>query len=446
MDFDALSIIDVLNKVRGTSSSKEKLEILKANKDLNGFDWLVSHTYDTVKYTYGLTWDHIQKYLDSDGEIDRADQSDDLNEFFDNLNNRIITGNAALAYAAGWIESWPEYMLPIFKMIFDRDFKIGVSTKTLNKVWPNLISTIKYNRCSVFSVKDVNKHIEFPAFVQLKCDGTYREVHVSADGVSIHTRSGEPDENPVISEIMQNFPEGFYTGEFTIGDASAPDENRAAGNGVINSKNPPYNKIHFTIWDYLSKDEYLCNTESKYVDRFAALNEIILNHPNAKVHVVETIIAENIQQALDFCSEKMNLGLEGTVLKDFKMPFKNGTSKYQYKMKLKVDADLRVIGFNLGTKGTKYENKNKVIVYESDDHKVKGQCSGMSDSMIDEVTKNSDKYIGTIVTIQFNDLTKAMNNDYYALSHPRFVEFRTDKTESDTIDRVLELRDMAKNL
>ena len=66
--------------------------------------------------------------------------------------------------------------------------------------------------------------------------------------------------------------------------------------------------------------------------------------------------------------------------------------------------------------------------------------------MVDEVSKNPEKYIGKILSVEFNDLTKAQNNDYFALSHPRFIEFRDDKTESDNFERIKELRDMAKNL
>jgi hypothetical protein len=63
-----------------------------------------------------------------------------------------------------------------------------------------------------------------------------------------------------------------------------------------------------------------------------------------------------------------------------------------------------------------------------------------------EFSMNKDKYIGKIIAIEFNDLCKAENNDYYALMHPRFIEVRNDKTESDTLERVIALRDMARSL
>ena len=50
------------------------------------------------------------------------------------------------------------------------------------------------------------------------------------------------------------------------------------------------------------------------------------------------------------------------------------------------------------------------------------------------------------MTVQFNDLTKSRDNDYYALSHPRFICFRDDKNCTDTLERVQEMKEMAMSL
>ena len=63
-----------------------------------------------------------------------------------------------------------------------------------------------------------------------------------------------------------------------------------------------------------------------------------------------------------------------------------------------------------------------------------------------EFTNDKAKFIDKIITVEFNDLTKSDSNDYYALMHPRFIEIRNDKNETDTLSKVIELRDMAKNI
>jgi len=139
-------------------------------------------------------------------------------------------------------------------------------------------------------------------------------------------------------------------------------------------------------------------------------------------------------------------GFEGAILKDMNGKFKDGTSKEQLKLKLKIDCEMRITGFQDGTPGTKREGKIGSILFENDEGTIKGRTSGFSDDELDMFTKNQSDLIGKIMSVQFNDLTKAENNDYYALSHPRFIEIREDKNETDTLEKVLSLRDMAMTL
>lgn len=432
-----LEVLHILKELRKTNSLNEKLFILNHNKDNQILRQLLKYTYDHITYTYGISaWNMLE--FECDSVTDKEPK-----EVLDMLSERKVTGHAALKLAKQLYNTLnPEYK-EMFCQVLDRDLKIGVVEKSLNKVWKDLIPKPNYCRCGVYSEK--NK-IQYPAFIQLKCDGTYREAYNDGEKVTFRTRSGEIYENPVLSEIMKELPKGYYLGEFTIGRADEPDMNRSEANGLINSDNPPYDKIHFTIWDFLEEEDYSLKRNMPYSTRFNCL-EINLNQLNNElVNLVPCKIINSAKEALESVSEWMTLGLEGGVLKDFDTAFKNGTSNQQLKIKLKVDADLRCVGLIDGNDGTKYEGMKKVIAFASDDGKIKGQCSGMTDAMISEVTHNHDKYINKIVTVQFNDLTKAQGNDYYALSHPRFVEWRDDKTESDSLERVIELRDMAKSL
>lgn len=432
-------MLEVLNLLENTNSSKEKLSILNNNKNNQELFNILKYTYDKIDYTYGVTSETVLSY-----DTDKT-TSDSLNDVLNKLSEREVTGHKALEYARSYYNTLDDQHKKLFLRIIDRDLKIGVSEKTLNKVWKGMIPKPNYCRCDLLSKKTLKK-FTFPGYIQLKCDGTYREAYVHNGIVTFKTRSGEPYQNPILSEIMKTLPDGYYTGEFTIGRADEPDMNRAEANGLINSDNPPYDRIHYTVWDYLTDDEYCLKSTRRYCERLACLESAVTKLNNCLLHVVPTCKVNNIDEALSIVSKWMKKGLEGGVLKSLNMKFKNGTSNEQLKIKLKVDADLRCIGFLKGTKGTKYENKNKVILFESSDGLVKGQCSGMTDAMVDQVTLNEHKYINTIVSIEFNDLSKSQDNDYYALLHPRFVEFRTDKDTADDLNTIVELRNMAKSL
>ena len=165
-----------------------------------------------------------------------------------------------------------------------------------------------------------------------------------------------------------------------------------------------------------------------------------------KIEIIPFFYVTNLQEALQQTSEWMSEGYEGAILKDWDMVFKDGTSKQQLKLKLEISAEMRIVGFHEGTKGTKREGKVGSIIFENDEGTIKGRTSGFDDKQLDWFTEHQEELIGNIIEVQFNDLSKANGSDTYALSHPRFIEFRNDKDETDTLEKVFKLREMAMEL
>ena len=431
---------DILNELNESNSSNYKLDILKKYKDNSELKKLLELTYNRNKYNFNVSKNCIIKDNPSILESNGSKAVDNLLSALEILGEGTIRGNEAHQFVCNHLKHLDNDNKEIFLNVLGRDLKIGLNVKSINKVFKNLIPKPNYMRCAVLSEKTLKK-IKFPAFIQLKMDGTYREIHVADGQVSGKTRSGEEYFNPVLFKEMENFPNGYYTGELTI-----DGESRFTGNGLINSLNPPYEKITFTVWDYLTDDDYLEKTKTPYYSRFESLSDIIEKHNSNRVKLVPNHEVNSIDEALKYVSDWMEQGLEGGVLKDKNNVFKNGTSGTQLKIKLKVDAEMRITGFTDGTIGTKREGKIGAIQFSNDEGTIKGQCSGFSDEELDLFTKNKDNLIGRIISVEFNDLVKSENNDYYALSHPRFIEIRNDKDETDTLDKVIQLRDMAKSL
>lgn len=432
-------IKDIINELNVSNSSNYKLDVLKKYKDDSDFKKILELTYNRNKYNFNISKNCIlqnSQFLNTSGNkiIDEV-----LTEI-ETLGSGSIRGNKAHEFVDDLLKTLDKENKEILLNLLGRDLKIGLNIKSINKVFKNLIPKPNYMRCAVLSEKTLKK-IKFPAFIQLKMDGTYREIHVADGQVTGKTRSGEEYFNPVLFKEMMNFPNGYYTGELTI-----EGESRFTGNGLINSLNPPYEKITFTVWDYLTDDDYLEKTKTPYYSRFESLSDIIEKHKSERVKLVPNYEVNSIDEALKYVSDWMEQGLEGGVLKDKGNCFKNGTSGTQLKIKLKVDAEMRITGFTDGTVGTKREGKIGAIQFSNDEGTIKGQCSGFSDTELDLFTKNKDNLIGRIISVEFNDLVKAENNDYYALSHPRFIELRNDKDETDTLEKVMQLRDMAKGL
>ena len=432
-------ISEFLSELNESNSSNYKISTLKKYQNSEIVKQLLKLTYDKNNFNFGMSRTRLLGILNESNFPEGIDKIDDYLDLLQE-NSGKLSGNSAKEFYSLLLQKLTEDSRVILLNILGRDLKCGINVKNINKVFKNLIPKPNYMRCAVFSEKLVKK-IRFPAMLQLKMDGTYREFNVSNGTVSAKTRAGEEYFNPVLFKEMMNFPDGYYMGELTI-----DGESRFTGNGLINSLNPPLDKIIFTCWDFLTFDEYTGKVKTSYIDRFNRLQNLIENRKFKQVKLVENHIVNNVSEALKQVSLWMSEGLEGGVLKDFNNTFKNGTSNTQLKIKLKVDAEMRITGFTEGTPGTKREGKIGAIQFANDEGTIKGQCSGFSDAELEEFSKNKDSLIGKIISVEFNDITKAENNEYYALSHPRFIEIRNDKNETDDLKKVIQLRDMAKML
>jgi ATP-dependent DNA ligase len=333
-------------------------------------------------------------------------------------------------------------------------------------------------------VKGTFRNIKYPAILQEKADGTYREVHKSINGVNINTRQGEPSTMPLIKEQYENdcFINGHYFGELLVllnqetydlvlpkllkkKDKSDVIENltkdlekgvgvmpRSIGNGLINSDRCPHDHVYMDVWEYVSDEEYKNAVNRKknttdYSSRISLLDAMVNENNSDKISVINGITVNNAKEAMEQTSKWMHLGLEGSIIKNFEMVYKDGTNLEQLKMKLEISLDMRIKGFVEGNKGSKNEDYFSSILFENDEGSIKGRfgVTSLTEEERDWFNDNRELVTGRVVEIECNDITQGSGNDYYALSHPRYITLR-DKEETDDLVRAMENKEMAMSL
>ena len=440
-------IFKILEELNAENGSNYKMATLKKYSDNELLKRVLKMAYDKATYTYGIS----MKNIDSNIPENSGEKLRSLEQCLDVLVNSFVTreytGNTAIDFLEDILYSLNSEDRIVLSRIIGRDLKINMGRSNINKVFKDLIVKPVYMRCGIYNSKTSSKINIDDAYLQLKADGTYREFTVDQGIVTCISRSGEEYAYPVLSEGLSKFPDGKYIGELTVSGTN----DRATGNGLINSDNPPHDLINLDLWDYITPEEYqnaankVKNT-TKYSDRFNTLVKTIESAQNLKnINIIETHIVKSIPQALTIVGEWMRNGLEGGILKDKDNIFRDGTSPQQLKLKLEIDADVRITGFTEGTKGTSREFTFGAITFENDEGTIKGQTSGFTDAQLKDFNGRRKELIGKIMSVQFNDITQARTNDFYALSHPRFIELRDDKNSTDTLERVLELKEMATN-
>ena len=432
-------IYSILKEMNLENGSNYKKEVVKKYLDNKIFQRVVKMALDKVAYTYGITLKNVNS-TEANGS---KDLEWGLNQL-EKLARREVTGNAAISLLEETLNSMTQENKEIIELIIRRDLKVNFGKTLFNKLLDKEYKIIKppYMRCGIYTEKTAKK-INFPALVQIKADGMFQAITVEGDNVTFTARSGEERELPHLESKFRNFKDGVYIGELLVHGMTSRQES----NGFINSDENK-DKVYIQLWDYVALDEYSRGKDKKnkttYDKRFSQLSENVVEDENIKI--IETHEVNNIGEALQYVSTWMNEGLEGGILKDKSNIFVDHTAPTQLKLKLEIDAEVRITGFLEGTPGTKREVTFGSITFENDEGTIKGRTSGFTDAQLEDFNSRREELIGKVMTVQFNDITKAKESDTWALSHPRFIEIREDKNTTDTLERVQEMKQMAMML
>ena len=124
-------IKDLVEQMRATSSSNEKVEILKQQSEF--IQKVLEYTYNPYKQ-YHVT----SKTCKKNSGLFKYNLYKDIFELLDDLTNRKYTGHDAIAAVNGFVTANPGYEDIIYNII-DKDLKTRTGAKVINKAFPGLI-------------------------------------------------------------------------------------------------------------------------------------------------------------------------------------------------------------------------------------------------------------------------------------------------------------------
>lgn len=444
-----MRILQILNELAATNSRNEKIDILKKNKDNNELKEVIFAALDPRTQYYIKK---IPGYAPEEfGPIALDWALKEIKRF----SKRELTGNAAIEHLSYILSHMSEDNAEVVERIIQRDLKCGVNDSTVNKVWKNLIPEYPYMRCCLPKDAKLDKwNWKKGIFSEIKADGMFVNINHDPDGnVELMSRSGSVMPNEPFTKLIESIQNTIKKNTQTHGELLVRKSGeilpREIGNGILTSvlKGGQFEADEeplVEIWDQIP---YGTDSDSRpYSERYDNILSQCIDIHN--IRVIETKIVYSMEEALEHYSDALSRGLEGTIIKNPDGVWKNGTSKDQVKMKLEVDVDLKIVGFIPG-KG-KNESTFGSITCESSEGLLSVNVSGFKEKKQrgimtrEEIWNNRDKLMGTIMTVRANAIMKpTKSNDRYSLFLPRFVEFRNDKTDADSMNRVQEQFDNA---
>jgi ATP-dependent DNA ligase len=436
-----MNYLKQIKKIKETQGTNAKLDILRDCVKDENFKKILFYTYNPF-YLYYVT--KIPSYTFKN---ENNFSLEDSFELLDTLRGRLITGNLALEKISLSLSNMDKDMAELFKLMLGRDLKMGLNVTSINKVSPNLIPTFDVMLAdSGKTAEELLTENEW-VYVQKKSDGKRCIAIVKNDGVGFYARSGKEIENLNRHELLINSLKTIRStktydfildGELVIENEDGSDADRQYSNGLITKKNLPkeeVEKFSFVVWDIVPLDEFQNNSNSTpYEERYyTLLGALIPNFSNLKV--IPTFVAVNPEQASRITNHFIKEGFEGSIIKTPYHYYERKRSKNWMKYKVILDCDLKVVGFNYGNPGTKYEHLLGSLACQTSDGLLNvGVGAGFSDLQRNEF--KSEDLIGKVVCVQYNQVIKDVNGNY-SLFLPVFIEIRDDKFEADNLEKVL---------
>lgn len=446
-------VFNMVESIAVESSKNTKVGLVTIYADHELFRRTLVYTLNPF-YTYNIR--PADPTLTSNYKLGGSVFDDQTWKLLDDLNARNVTGNAAVeAVDKEFARLTPESAKLLWRII-NKDFRAGFSESTVNKAIKDLIPEFPYMRCCLPKNAKLS---EFSwtegVYSQEKADGMFANVDFEARGiVRITSRNGTPFPTDqfvdFIADVEATLEPGYqHHGELLVvknGEILA----REIGNGILNSVQQGGSfasdeKSIYKIWDRIELTSVVPKGKDShsYKMRFAGLKALVSKSTADSIQLIETRIVHSLAEAYKHYGEMLALGREGTIIKDGNAIWRDGTSKQQVKLKLEAECDLMIVGFTDG----KGKNKSLFgsIVVQSSDGLLEVGVSGFPDTKRKEINDKREELLGTIMTVRFNDIMyPSAEGKLHSLFLPRAVEFRQDKSGADSLQRVIDQLEAAK--
>lgn len=441
-------VIRIIKELQA-NSGKRLQEILEENKDNQMLKDVLYFVYNPFIVT-GLSNKKMEKdtsnmkvrgtrrfgnFLEetallSDEDFGKAlftSENFDITCMFDYLIDHNTGKDENIAYVQAYIKAQPEEYREIYKQIFTKELKLGITAKTINKVWKDFIPEFNVMLAEKYWDRMETLEKEKPdIIITQKYDGIRAVAKVREGNVEIFSRQGKPIEGlKDIEEELKELKDGFYDGELLLNKENIPSKDLYRETvQVVNSKNEYKNNIVFNIFDYIPLNDFVIGySKMNCLDRKRFVYEELRKIEPDWLKPVEILYHGKydkriVQQELD---KQIALEHEGVMVNLANAAYEGKRTKNILKVKAMQDCDLKIIGFEEGTGKNKGTLGAIIVNYKGFEVRV---GSGFTDEERVYSWEHQEELIGTIVTVQYFEETTNQKDNSLSLRFPIFRGFR----------------------
>lgn len=418
---------DVLELVKN-AKGKEKLEILKENKDVYELEQIVKFLYDPRVVT-GISkkkWNKNEEVILEDGKSIKYI----ANEIMDYIYNHKTGKIQDLEELRDKLKySFSQKEVKYLNDLIIKDTPYGVSANTINKVWPGLISVFKLQKGKKFEGTFSGEQS-----ISYKLDGNSATVFNLKERTYILSRSGA--EMLGLSHIIDFYRNNMkfdrvYQGELLLKNKNKLDHGELfqLTNGITNSKDKDKSQLQHVIFDTIDYNDFKNGKSDEiYSDRIKWASQSVFRYlPKGPlfddVEVVEEIMVTDSFKKIEIETQlAKNAGMEGLMIIENSSTYKVGKQKWLQKIKEFDTMDLEVVDTVEHIRGERVGSL--VVNYKGNKVSVGGiKKEQQLQWWIDE-----NSIIGKIIEVKYFRETED-NKGNKSLRFPTFVRVRDDKIE-----------------
>ncbi len=297
-----MNLITIVHKLRKAKGTNAKLDILKQHKNNELWIKFLKYTYDE-RMSFGVSAPNTY-------DFDTVKIDNHMFDEFDCLAKRKdgYTGNKAKTVVKLLSSVYGE----ISRLVLARSVKAGISAKTINKAYPNLIEIFES-----LKGKDV-PIIQWPVESSIKYDGVKVFTEVRESGITLRTSSGLPF---ILKSLITEFESaayGVYEGELIYKEGKII--HRPKINGMLVSllagTKDDITDYSYMIYDCMSLNEWDSQVGTlSFKERQSLLDsQFKLGFQDSFfVKRVEHLTLLNIKEVEEFFEYLISLGYEGSM-------------------------------------------------------------------------------------------------------------------------------------
>ena len=424
-------VVQIIKELENISGTNDKIAFISLHKDNEVFKRVLKYTYDN-NLNYGFSESKLRELLNNTPQEELIENT--WGSVFDMLDILAASNinDALRSNVVSFLNCKSHEVRELIIKILTKDLRCNISSKTINKAIPKLIT-----EWEIQQGQPLEK-------VKLKKD-EWISLSLKLNGIRSTLFKGEfrSRQNKVMtgfehikSDIakLEEFSDYVFDGELIRRntDNISDNENFRLTTSIVNSDASEKPEIQLVIFDMIPTNEFIMGQSYKtFKDRIKELirvKELIeeLNLTNIDVAPLYYMGTDhsNIDKYLDIVDAA---GLEGLMLlRD--MPYKCKRHNGVVKCKKFKECDLRVVGYEEGTGKNKGVLGSLIVEYKGN---TVGVGSGFTDAQRIAFWNEREDIVGKIIAVKYKEETKDKKTKLPSLQFPTFITIKTDKIVAD---------------